>query len=233
MLKIFIRLLSRALMLLLVLPVTNYVKGSVAKWLGDDTAERDGRITLNPMAHLDPLGSLAIMVCGFGWSKPMPFTPTRFKNYRLGIIMLSLAGPLTYFISAIICYAVMYSMICSGEIMEAWVEFSYYGIVSPIACIILLIQLLANINVCLGVIHILPLPPMDGFIILQQFAGKKFNRWYYYNYRIIHQVSTIILLGLFFIGNATDGAIDPLGWLINIVDSLLKLTVAWIPTVFG
>lgn len=220
-------------MLLLVLPVTNYVKGSVARWLGDDTAEREGRITLNPLVHLDPLGSLAIMVCGFGWSKPMPYTPTRFKNYRLGVITLSLAGPLTYFISAIICYAAINLMLCSREISEACVDFSHYGIVSPVACIILLIRLLANINVCLGVIHILPIPPMDGFIILQQFAGRKFNRWYFSNYRIIHQVSTIILLGLFFIGDATDGAINPLGWLINIVDVLLRLTVSWIPTVFS
>ncbi len=233
MLRLFIRLLSRALMLLLVLPLTNSARGLVAKWMGDDTADREGRITLNPLAHLDLLGSLAIMLCGFGWSKPMPISPTRMRNYKLGVIMISLTGPVTHFISAIICYAVCYSMICADNIANAWNEFSYYGIVSPVACLILLIQLLANINVCLGVINILPLPPMDGFNILHQFAGSKFNRWYYTNYRMINQVSLFILLGLFIIGDVTDGLIDPLGWLIGIVDSLLRLTVSWIPHVFG
>lgn len=220
-------------MLLLVLPLTNSARGLVAKWLGDDTAERQGRITLNPMAHLDLLGSLAIMLCGFGWSKPMPISPTRMKNYKLGVIMISLTGPVTHFLAAIISYAIMYSMFCSSEILMAWVEFSNYGIVSPVGCLILLIQLFANINVCLGVINLLPLPPMDGFNILHQFAGSKFNRWYYYNYRLINQVSLIILLGLFFIGDATKGMIDPLGWLINIADRLLTLPVSWIPKVFG
>ncbi len=233
MLTLFMRLLSRALMLLLVLPLTNSARGLVAKWMGDDSAERQGRITLNPMAHLDLLGSLAIMVCGFGWSKPMPISPTRMKNYKLGVIMVSLTGPVTHFLSAIISYAVFYLMLCSGEIANSWVDFSYYAIVSPAACLMLLLQLFANINVCLGVINILPLPPMDGFYILQQFAGTKFNRWYFKNYRMINQVSMFILLGLFFIGDVTDGLIDPLGWLIGIVDSLLRLTVSWIPHVFG
>lgn len=233
MLRLFIRLLSRALMLLLVLPLTNSARGLVAKWMGDDTAEREGRITLNPLVHLDLLGSLAIMLCGFGWSKPMPISPTRMKNYKLGVIMISLTGPVTHFISAILSYAVFYIMLCSGNIVNAWTEFNYYGIVSPVACVMLLLQLFANINICLGVINILPIPPMDGFNILHQFAGNKFNRWYYTNYRMINQVSLFILLGLFIIGDVTDGLIDPLGWLIGIVDSLLRLTVSWIPHVFG
>ena len=76
-LSLIIKYMSRALMLFLLMPVLNYVKGSIAKKMGDDTAEMAGRITLAPMAHLDLLGSLLIMLIGFGWSKPLPI------NYNL------------------------------------------------------------------------------------------------------------------------------------------------------
>ena len=80
-LSLVMKYLSRALMLLLLMPVLNYVKGTVAKKMGDDTAEMAGRITLNPMAHLDLLGSLMIMLVGFGWSKPLPINYNRMKKH--------------------------------------------------------------------------------------------------------------------------------------------------------
>ena len=167
----FWKMFSRALMLLLVLPVTNSIKGLVAKWQGDDTAERSGRITLNPMVHLDLLGSLAIMLCGFGWAKPMPIS--------------------------------------------------------------IIFSTLAEINTCLGVIHLLPIPGMDGFTLLYMFAGQKFVRWYHYNQRMVDQVSLIVLFVLFFIGDLTRGLIDPLGWLIYLVHyGVLYKTTFWIPFIF-
>lgn len=226
-LKLFLKFFSRALMLLLVMPLTNSAKGLVAKWQGDDTSEREGRITLNPMAHLDPLGSLAILLCGFGWSKPMPISPVRMKDYRRGVILLSLTGPVTHFLSAIICNFIVELLYCLP------MTSSQMQNISPLWCLGVVLVFLSNINVCLGTINLLPLPPMDGFNILHQFAGNKFNSWYYSNYQTINRASTIILLVLFFMPELTGGMLDPLGILIAWVSSIISLATAWVPAVFG
>ncbi|MBQ1464314.1 MAG: site-2 protease family protein [Ruminococcus sp.] len=226
-LKLFLKFFSRALMLLLVMPLTNSAKGLVAKWQGDDTSEREGRITLNPMAHLDPLGSLAILLCGFGWSKPMPISPVRMKDYRRGVILLSLTGPVTHFLSAIVCNFIVELLYCLP------MTSSQMQNISPLWCLGVVLVFLSNINVCLGTINLLPLPPMDGFNILHQFAGNKFNSWYYSNYQTINRASTIILLVLFFMPELTGGMLDPLGILIAWVSSIISLATAWVPAVFG
>ena len=226
-LKLFLKFFSRALMLLLVMPLTNSAKGLVAKWQGDDTSEREGRITLNPMAHLDPLGSLAILLCGFGWSKPMPISPVRMKDYRRGVILLSLTGPVTHFLSAIICNFIVELLYCLP------MTSSQMQNISPLWCLGVVLVFLSNINVCLGTINLLPLPPMDGFNILHQFAGNKFNSWYYSNFQMINRASTIILLVLFFMPELTGGMLDPLGILIAWVSSIISLATAWVPAVFG
>lgn len=225
--NLFLRFFSRALMLLLVMPLTNSAKGLVAKWLGDDSSERQGRITLNPLAHLDPLGSLAILLCGFGWSKPMPISPTRMKDYRKGVILISLTGPVTHFLSAILCNFIVQLLYClpmTASQMES---------VSPLWCLAVVLSFISSINVCLGTINLLPIPPMDGFNILHQFAGNKFNSWYYSNFQTINRASTIILLLLFFMPELTGGLLDPLGFIISLVSGILSLATAWVPAVFG
>lgn len=222
MLNFFLRIFSRVLMLFLVLPVTNSVKGLVARWLGDDTADREGRITLNPLAHLDPLGSLAILICGFGWSKPLPINVTNMKDLKKGIILISLTAPVTHYLMAILCMNVYTFMALKVNIAG-----------NAMSALYIILFFLANINVCLGTIDLLPLPPLDGFHILYQLANPKMLSWYHRNYQQINQYSTYILLGLFFIGTLTGGLIDPLGWLINLVFGLLSVTTSWIPLVFG
>ena len=221
-LGIFLKYFSRLLMILLVMPVANSARGLAAKWNGDTTAEEEGRITLNPLAHIDPLGSLMILLIGFGWSNPMPIRYSRMNNLKKGVITVSLAGPLAYFISAILCkiiYMLLYYIPATKEQLAA-------DGVTPVMAFALVLSLLSNINVCLGVINLLPLPPMDGFQVLNQLAGPKFHNWYYPNQHQINQISTIILFALFFIGYLTNGLIDPLGWLINIADWLLSIVAS-------
>ncbi len=222
----FLKYFSRALMLMLVMPVNNSVKGIVAKKLGDDTAEVEGRITLNPLAHLDPLGAIMIMLCGFGWSKPMNINYYRMRNVRKSVIILSLTDPVVHFISAIIC-EFFYKMITSLSFLQDKLD----G-VTPLSCLAIILMLLSQINVCLGVLHLLPLPPMDGFVIILQLSSKV-KRWYYPNAARINQISTLILFALFFMPDITNNAIDPLGWLIGIVSSGLSLLTDWVPVVFG
>lgn len=213
-LNLFMKFFSRALMLLLVLPVINYAKGVVARKQGDDTAEAAGRLTLNPIAHLDILGSLMIMLCGFGWSKPMPINYNRMRNTKKGIILVALTGPVTLFIMSIICRNV------------ALVVLNMISGVAGMA-IGLIFSMLASISVCIGVIHLLPLPGMDGFTLLYYLTGNKFASWYHRNQRAIDQYSFYVLIALFFIGPLTGGLIDPLGWIIGIFDWILNWTTVW------
>lgn len=230
-LTIFLKYFSRILMLLMVMPVVNSVKGIVASKLGDDTAETEGRITLNPFVHLDPIGALAIILCGFGWSKPLPINPNRMRNYRKGVIIISLTGPLTHFVSAVLCQFIFRVLSCIPSFgnfalsSENRLNFAF--------CILMVLSILAQINICLGVISLLPLPPLDGFVILHFCTGNKFNRWYYSNMTIINQISPLILFALFFMPYLTGGLLDPLGWLIDLVGTGLGYLTAWVPAVFG
>lgn len=217
----FFKYFARVLMLLLVLPLREAAVGLVAKWQGDDTAEREGRITLNPFVHLDFIGSLLILLIGFGWGKPLPVNPNRMKNYRRGMLLTSLAGPVTNFLAAFICCLINSLMLCSESVLESLASSS----VTPVSCIQIVLSFLFQINVCLGVISILPIPPMEGFNILRCFAGNKFERWYFTNQRNINIAAMLILLILF----TLPDAINPLIYLIVKAENLISLTTSWIP----
>ena len=87
--------------------------------------------------------------------------------------------------------------------------------------------MLSDISVSIGVLHLLPLPGMDGFILLYYLTGNKFAAWYHKNQRAIDQYSFYVFMGLILIGRLTNGLIDPIGWIINIFDWLLSLTTFW------
>ena len=99
---VFIKYFSRIITMLLVLPLHESAHALVAKWFGDDTAERQGRISLNPLAHLDPFGGLLMVLTGFGWAKPVPINPLRMKKYRAGISLTALAGPVSNLLAAFV-----------------------------------------------------------------------------------------------------------------------------------
>ncbi len=213
-LELIMRFFSRALMLLLVLPIMNCAKGLVAKKQGDDTPESAGRITLNPMAHLDMLGSLMILLIGFGWSKPMPINYNRMRNTKKGIILVALTGPVSLFLMSIVCRnisAIVLKFLGTGGI-AGW-------------AIALIFSLLSSISVCIGVLHLLPFPGMDGFTLLYYLTGNKFAAWYHRNQQVIDQYSFYVFIGLILLGRFTF--IDPIGWIIGIFDWLLSWTTVW------
>lgn len=219
-LYLFMKYLSRALMLLLIMPVVNYVKGNIAKKLGDNTSEIAGRLTLNPMSHIDLLGSLMIMLVGFGWSKPMPINYNRMKSTRTGAIVMAVTAPITLFIMAIVC-----------KNISAILLYLLEGIAGT--AVFMIFSLLGSIATTIGVIHLLPLPGMDGFTLIYHLAGNKFVAWYHQNRAVIDQASFYILLFLFFIGDLTNGRFDPLGLLIGKVDGLLEMTTFWVHLLFA
>jgi Zn-dependent protease len=126
---------------------------AVATLQGDQTARSQGRLTLNPVAHLDPLGSIALLVAGFGWGRPVPITPTHMRNRRLGAVLVGLAGPAANFVIAIASVVALRIVDPTGTTFD--VDFS-----------VRLLYTLVAVNVILGVFNLLPIPPLDGSTLL-------------------------------------------------------------------
>jgi Zn-dependent protease len=144
------------LALLMAITVHEFSHAAVALALGDDTAKRQGRVTLNPIAHLDPVGSLMILFVGFGWGKPVPFSPWRFRaNPRLSSSMVALAGPMSNFATAV--------ALASAH-RAGW---------RPPELLYEPIQTLFSISLLLGVFNLFPIFPLDGFNVVRGLLPAK------------------------------------------------------------
>jgi Zn-dependent protease len=127
---------------------------AVATLQGDQTARSQGRLTLNPLSHLDPLGSIAIIIAGFGWGRPVPVTPSRLRNRRLGYVMVGLAGPAANFVVALV------------SVVAVRLAYSPTDLTFDVNFTLRLLETLVVVNVLLGVFNLLPIPPLDGSTLL-------------------------------------------------------------------
>ncbi len=132
--------------------------GYIAYRLGDTTAARNGRLTLNPLSHLDPIGSLMILFVGFGWAKPVPVNPSNFTNPRIDMIKVAFAGPASNLILAFI----------AGTILRLTIllSFSYNNL------LIIFLQYFMWVNIALAVFNMLPVAPLDGSQIFGNMIAK-------------------------------------------------------------
>jgi Zn-dependent protease len=142
--------------------VHEYAHAYVAKKMGDDTATRLGRFTLNPIAHLDLMGSLSFLLFGFGWAKPVPINPIKFKDYRKGLFLVSIAGVVANIFFALFSaglYMLVIRIFLSVNSSSQFVEFlntflqTFFG-------------QLFYLNLELAIFNLLPLAPLDGFNVL-------------------------------------------------------------------
>lgn len=123
--------------------------GWVAYALGDRTAKDAGRLSLNPLKHLDPLGTLALLIVGFGWAKPVPVNYRNMKNLRLGIISVSFAGCLmNILIASVALFCLQFDAVSANKFVAV------------------ILYILARINILLGALNLIPIPPLDGSRIL-------------------------------------------------------------------
>ena len=153
-------LLNLLLMLpgmLLALTLHELAHGLVADHLGDPTARYAGRLTLNPLRHLDPLGTILLLLVGFGWAKPVPVDPRNFADRRRGMAAVGLAGPLTNFLLAfVLSFPLVYLQLVAGA--SLWERMLSFAVI---------------INVLLGIFNLLPVPPLDGSRILPAFLSPR------------------------------------------------------------
>ncbi len=173
----------RAAAVLMAITFHEVAHGYVAFRCGDPTAKMLGRLSLNPLKHLDVLGTLSLFFLGFGWAKPVPVNPRNFSNYRRDDFLVSVAGVvtnLTLFIIATAFTVGLYRHVNS--------DFLYY--------VLLFFSMFASINLGLGVFNLLPIPPLDGFHVLNDtLLGGRLRLT-----PQLFQISHIILLVLMFSG---------------------------------
>lgn len=142
-------LLLIAVAFIIALSMHEFGHAALATVQGDPTARLAGRLTLNPMAHLDPVGTLMLVLVGFGWGKPVPFTATKLSSRRFGPALVGAAGPAVNLLLAFISAAVLVAL--DGSASRLLIRF-----------LIIMLQL----NVVLAVFNLLPIPPLDGSRIL-------------------------------------------------------------------
>lgn len=174
-------LIFRVPALLIALTVHEYAHARAAVWMGDDTPRLHGRVTLNPLAHLDPVGLLLLWLTQFGWAKPVPINPSRFVSYRQGLVWVSLAGPLSNAFAALAAALALGACKHWGlGLPEVWKMLAWTR----------------DYNIVLAVFNLLPLPPLDGSKVLSAFLPWRqaavFER--------IAPYSPLILIALIYLG---------------------------------
>lgn len=163
--------------LLIALVVHEYAHARVAYAMGDITPKLAGRLTLNPMAHIDPIGTLMMLVAHFGWAKPVMINPYNFRDMRKGELLVALAGPASNLVVAFIS-------------LVAMVILSRIGLYSEGTRLVLLLMVIYNIN--FAIFNMIPLPPLDGSKVLAMLLPGR----YAYRLLSLERYSFIILIVL-------------------------------------
>ncbi len=221
--SVLIYILSVLMIIFLINPIHECAHGLAAYKLGDRTAKNMGRLTLNPLAHLDYMGAIIMLIIGFGWAKPVPVNFNNFKKPRLGMFITALAGPLSNLLAAVLGGLIVNTintvMVKNGNYIYYNGELYYDLGYDPgfMKYVLMFLMFFIMINICLAVFNLLPIPPLDGSKILMSFLPN----------RIIYKISgyeMYISIALFVIvvsGAAANLLYPVQEWL---YDGILKLT---------
>lgn len=198
--------------------IHEYAHARVALAQGDDTALMLGRVTLNPLRHIDPIGTVLVplglwaMQAGFlfGWARPVPINPRNFRNYRRGDILTSIAGVTANFALAVACTLIAIVLLRvqdaagASSVLTALVRMARFGIL---------------FNLILGVFNLLPLPPLDGSHVLYHLLPPELGA----RYRELGRFSFVFLAAILFVPGLLDAIFYPVGVLMEAADSMIDL----------
>lgn len=172
--------------------------GYAAYLCGDETAKNDGRLSLNPLHHLDPIGTICLIFFKFGWAKPVMINPNNFRDRKKGTFFVSIAGVLTNFILAIISVVIMKHIRLNDFVFEIFMNIFWF-------------------NIILGVFNLIPIPPLDGSKLLFSFLPPKYE-YYLIKYE---KYGYILLLLLIMTDNLDKILIPMVNFMINMIGKIV------------
>ena len=214
-----INLAARLAILLICLPIHEFAHAFMASKLGDNTAEKQGRLTLNPFVHLDIVGSMLIFFAGFGWAKPVPVDPSVFKKPRRDMAFVAAAGPLANIVLATILMSVL-----------KIIAYTDIGGLPPqtFLNLIFILRIMILINLALAVLNLLPVPPLDGSKILGALLPEKlYFSMMRYSPFFIMALFALMILGMLghvnILGNIIWGGADRLMPVIDFITRPIDL----------
>lgn len=204
-------ILAVLLIVFLILPFHEWAHAFTASLLGDKAIKYRGRLSLNPLTHVDPIGALCLLLFGFGWAKPVPIDPRNFKNPKLGMAVTAIMGPI-----ANLAAALAGLLVFNGLAVFAPKFLIGTGVGG---FILIFLKFYISCNIGLAVFNLIPIPPLDGSKVLFLFLPDKAVN-FFYKYQLI------FFLGLFALINvgvlnpvlnfATNGIFDGLNWLASL-----------------
>jgi len=177
--------------------------GYVAEKLGDPTARLLGRLTLNPFRHLDPIGTLALVLFGFGWARPVPVNFGNLRNPRQGMVLVALAGPAANLLIAVLSALLLRVVFLYGGRFAGDMAFDH--ILQPVA---LMIASSLFINVLLGIFNLFPLPPLDGGRVMVGLLPERYGM----QLARLEPFGFVLVLVLIFYTPIWSGFLGPLIW---------------------
>ncbi|MBU3107619.1 site-2 protease family protein [Clostridium gasigenes] len=196
--------------ILIAFTVQGYAKAKMADKLGDKTPRFQGRLSLNPIDHIDPMGFLMIIICGFGWTKPLDTNPNAYKRGQKDAIKVTVAGPLANLLVGFVgSFIFIFFIYILGNMMPE----SMYMVASN------MLRSIVLINISLFVFNLLPLPGLAGFEIMKNLWPKT----YYKVADTIYQYQMFILIGVLLIGGKILGI--PVGIIYKLFITIAKLVV--------
>ncbi len=234
-----LEIFTRIIVIFLVLPIHEFAHAWAANKMGDNTAGYMGRLTLNPLAHIDWIGAICLLLAGFGWAKPVPINPVKFKKQRFGVAVTAAAGPLSNLLVSFIAL-VIYRVVISLSFfrdgllgLDAYLSLPFQGStieqavngISMMFIILYILEVFIIINIGLAIFNLIPIPPLDGSKILGYFTSAKFDE-------MINRYGMIINLVFMFI--LVSGVLStPLGYIGGWIQKFFWFITGFIPKLMG